>query len=334
MEQEYKYMVCTRCFTFNQAPYIVDAMNGFTMQETTFPVVTLVVDDASTDGEPEIIKQYLSDYFQTPYREEVTDDYCMICANHKSNLNCTFILFLLKYNHYSIKKTTLPYLSEWLDNSKYHALCEGDDYWVHSNKLQIQVDFLEIHPDISYTCTRYKTYIDKTGETYLNKNDKFDSPNGLYKKYYEFTLKDAFTGPWITKTATCLYPRRFYDLDFLKKFKYSRDVHLVYSLLSKGNGVCFEMVSSVYRLNENSTFGGKSYADKARQSYMVYEELYEKTHDKLILRAWRNVYCSFLLNKITPEMWPNSLFKITTALFYLPYVIIEYKFRNLFAKHR
>ena len=161
MEKEYKYMVCTRCSTFNHAPFIVDTMNGFTMQETTFPVVSLIIDDASTDGEPEIIKQYLKDYFLNPYREEETDDYCMICAKHKSNLNCTFIVFLLKYNHYSIKKSKLPYLSEWLDNSKYHALCEGDDYWIHPNKLQIQVFFLESHPNISYTCTRYKTYIEK-----------------------------------------------------------------------------------------------------------------------------------------------------------------------------
>lgn len=149
MEQKYKYMVCTRCFTFNQAQFIVDAMNGFIMQETTFPVVTLIVDDASSDGEPEVINQYLKDYFLNPYREEETDDYCMICAKHKTNINCDFVVILLKYNHYSVKKSKLSYLSEWLDNSKYHALCEGDDFWVNPNKLQMQVDFMEANPDYS-----------------------------------------------------------------------------------------------------------------------------------------------------------------------------------------
>lgn len=146
MEQEYKYMVCTICATFNHSPYIVDAMNGFTMQETTFPVYYLITDDASTDGEPEVIKQYLADHFQTPYRIEETEDYNLICANHNTNPNCTFIVFLLKYNHYSIKKSKLPYQSEWRDNAKYIALCEGDDYWTDSNKLQKQTDFLEKHP--------------------------------------------------------------------------------------------------------------------------------------------------------------------------------------------
>lgn len=147
MEQEYRYMVCTSCMTYNHAPYIVDAMNGFTMQETTFPVYYLITDDASTDGEPEVIKQYLADHFQSPYRIEETDDYNLICANHNTNPNCIFIVFLLKYNHYSIKKSKLPYLSEWRDNAKYIAICEGDDYWIHPKKLQIQVDYLESHAD-------------------------------------------------------------------------------------------------------------------------------------------------------------------------------------------
>ena len=318
MEKEYKYMVCTRCSTFNHAPFIVDTMNGFTMQETTFPVVSLIIDDASTDGEPEIIKQYLKDYFLNPYREKETDDYCMICAKHKSNLNCTFIVFLLKYNHYSIKKSKLPYLSEWLDNSKYHALCEGDDYWIHPNKLQIQVFFLESHPNISYTCTRYKTYIEKTGETYLNKNDVFDSTNGLHKDYYEFTLKDAFTGSWITKTLTCLYPRRYYDSVFMRKFKYSRDVHLVYSLLSKGNGVCFGMVSSVYRLNENSTFGGKSRIEQNRQNYLVYEELYAHTKDDIIKKLAARFYIQLFKMRVDSYKYPKNRLQFYALFVFLP----------------
>ena len=151
-------MVCTSCMTYNHAPYIVDAMNGFTMQETTFPVYYLITDDASTDGEPEVIKQYLADHFQSPYRTEDTDDYYLICAVHKTNPNCNFIVFFLKYNHYSIKKSKLPYQAEWRDNAKYIALCEGDDYWIDSMKLQKQVDFLESHPDYSMCFTDVRNY--------------------------------------------------------------------------------------------------------------------------------------------------------------------------------
>ena len=46
-----KFKVCVRCFTFNQAKYIEETMNGFVMQQTDFPFVCCIVDDASTDGE-------------------------------------------------------------------------------------------------------------------------------------------------------------------------------------------------------------------------------------------------------------------------------------------
>lgn len=158
MEQEYKYMVATRCFTFNHAPYIEDAMNGFTMQETSFPVITLIVDDASQDGEPDVIRQYLVENFQAPYRTEETDDYYLICASHSTNTNCTFVVFLLKYNHYSIRKSKMPYLSRWLDNAKYISLCEGDDYWIHPKKLQMQVDYFENHPEVGLQHAKAKVY--------------------------------------------------------------------------------------------------------------------------------------------------------------------------------
>lgn len=172
MEQEYKFMVCTSCMTYNHAPYIVDAMNGFTMQETTFPVYYLITDDASTDGEPDVIKQYLADFFQTPYRTEETDDYHLICATHITNPNCNFIVFLLKYNHYSIKKSKLPYQAEWRDNAKYIAFCEGDDYWIYPKKMQEQVDYFNSHSGCGFVYTAYRQQNDVTGESH----DVFTSP--------------------------------------------------------------------------------------------------------------------------------------------------------------
>lgn len=157
-ESEYKYKVCTLCFTFNHAPYIEDAMNGFVMQVTSFPVISIIVDDASTDGAPEVIRNYLAEHFKLPYRTEETEYAHIICAKHKTNDNCEFVVFLLKYNHYSIKKSKFPYLSEWLDNAKYHALCEGDDYWINPNKLQFQIDYLEGHSECGLVHARAKIF--------------------------------------------------------------------------------------------------------------------------------------------------------------------------------
>ena len=158
MEIEQKYMVCTSCMTYNQSQYIVDTMNGFSMQDTTFPVINLILDDASTDGAPDVILCYLTDYFETPYCDRETEDYRLICAKHKKNPNCTFVVFFLKYNHYSIKKTKIPYQAEWINNAKYIAFCEGDDYWNAPLKLQKQVDFMETHPEYDMVTTASMIY--------------------------------------------------------------------------------------------------------------------------------------------------------------------------------
>lgn len=152
-QDKFDWMVYVSCMTFNHASYIEDAMNGFTMQETNFPFVCAIVDDASTDGEQEVIKNYMNEHFDLEekkiVRQEETDDYVLIFARHKTNLNCFFAVFYLKYNHYSIKKSKVPYFAKWRENAKYIASCEGDDYWTTPNKLQMQFEVLEKNKDCS-----------------------------------------------------------------------------------------------------------------------------------------------------------------------------------------
>ena len=156
-----KYMVCVSCMTYNHANFIEDTMNGFCLQQTNFPFVCIIVDDASTDGEPAIIQKYLDDFFDLEdksfVRNEETNDYILTFARHRINKNCYFAVICLKYNHYSIRKSKWPYVSEWQEYTRYITVCEGDDYWVHPQKLQKQVDFLE--SDKKYGCVYSNFYI-------------------------------------------------------------------------------------------------------------------------------------------------------------------------------
>ena len=182
MKEKNDWMVFVSCMTFNHASYIVDAMNGFTIQETSFPFVCAIVDDASTDGEQEVIRNYLRANFDLDdkeiVRKEETDDFSLIFARHSINKNCYFAVLFLKYNHYK-KKSKLPYISEWYDNAKYRASCEGDDFWTHPNKLKKEVDYLENHDDYAMVHTAYSRINQETQETqdivsphdYWNYND-------------------------------------------------------------------------------------------------------------------------------------------------------------------
>ena len=63
MFENMKYEVCVRCMTFNQSKYIIDTMDCFVIQQTTFPFVCCILDDASTDGEQEVIIKYFYNNF-------------------------------------------------------------------------------------------------------------------------------------------------------------------------------------------------------------------------------------------------------------------------------
>lgn len=146
-----RFTVCVKCMTYNHASFIVDAMNGFTMQQTNFPYVCVIVDDASTDGEPQIIRDYYYQFFnhkdsEVAFQKE-TEYGTILFAQHEENKNCFFAIVLLKENHHSQKRSKLPYCSRWSDSAEYIALCEGDDYWTDFNKLNKQFDHMQNHPN-------------------------------------------------------------------------------------------------------------------------------------------------------------------------------------------
>ncbi len=98
MIKSLKFLLSIHCMTYNHAPYIEDAMNGFCMQETSFPFLAIICDDASTDGEQVVIRKYLQDHFNTSSKSWETDEAQMVLAQHKTNSNCSFLVIFLKTN--------------------------------------------------------------------------------------------------------------------------------------------------------------------------------------------------------------------------------------------
>lgn len=239
-----EFLLYTRCMTYNHAHYITDTMNGFCIQQTTFPFVCVIVDDASTDGEPEVIEKYLQENFnleeKAVARHEETDDYRLVFAQHKSNKNCYFAVIFLKYNHY-LKKDKYPYYAEWADNVKYIAWCEGDDYWTDPYKLQKQMEFLEKHPDFSMCCH---------GADVLNETERRVDCRCEYMTTREYLPDDAFP-TWQIPTASIVYRREQVDGFKVKKFEnfVAGDVVLILKCMHVGRVWGMAEHMSVYRMN-------------------------------------------------------------------------------------
>lgn len=246
---ESKYIVRVSCRTYNHAPYIKDALTGFCMQETSFPFVCTIIDDASTDGEPEVIKQYLSDHFDLEdkmvVRDEETDDYFLTFAQHKTNNNCFFVVLFLKYNHYSKKKTIRPYIEEWC-NTKYVALCEGDDYWIDPKKIEKQVEYLEHNQNVSM-CFHSAYEIDEEKEKkvlFSNIEDRYYSDVEIFSKF-------------IVPTASVVFKAKVLSSPLLFKFIQDNrinvgDLSIWLSCCREGYVRGFSGVMSVYRRHGGS----------------------------------------------------------------------------------
>ena len=140
---DYKPLVAIHCFVYNHEPYLRDCFEGFVMQQTNFPFVAIVHDDASTDGSAAIIREYEEKYphiFKPIYETEN--------QWRKPDGSLTRIM------NAAIDAT----------GAKYVAMCEGDDYWTDPLKLQKQVDFMEANPEYSLCFHRVNTLIHETGE--------------------------------------------------------------------------------------------------------------------------------------------------------------------------
>lgn len=260
MEKEYKWKVRVSCMTFNHALYIEDVMNGFCMQETDFPFVCTIIDDTSTDGEQEVIKRYLEEHFdledKSVVRNEETEDYTLTFARHKTNTNCYFAVLYLKYNHYSIKKTKIPYIAEWHENCKYIALCEGDDYWIVPDKLQKQIDFLEKNQD--YSMCFHNAFI-----SIEDKDKRLSKIFNESNEDYDLTFEEAIK-KWHVPTASMLIRKDAYGNypSYIKNI-YSGDITLILVLCLRGRVRYLNEIMGVYR----KVSGSNSVSQSIKKSF-------------------------------------------------------------------
>ena len=109
--------------TYNQDRFIRECLDSILSQQVDFRYEIVIGDDGSTDSTPIVINEYkrLHPDCIIPIFSDINHG---ISSNYKRVLDkCT---------------------------GKYIALCEGDDYWIGSTRLQKQIDFLEGHPGYGF----------------------------------------------------------------------------------------------------------------------------------------------------------------------------------------
>ena len=298
-----KPLVAIHCFVYNHEPYLRDCFEGFVMQQTNFPFVAIVHDDASTDGSAAIIREYEEKYphiFKPIYETE---------------------------NQYSKHDDSLEQImNDAIDASgaKYVAMCEGDDYWTDPLKLQKQVDFMEANPEYVLCCHRYKIYNQNDGmwdKDYVHQLFEI-SPNG-----FSFSNQENFK-VWITKTLTLLIRQDAWrKMPSKKGFKYWRDVHMNYYLLKQGKGFCMPLEGSVYRRHQGGIFSALQQTQQRRIGMKIWYELLKYNQDDEMLVTFyknqHNNYRDYIRSRIHNRETKDLVVDIRTLLW------LDYHFKGI-----
>lgn len=111
-------LVSVVCTVYNQEAVIEDAIRGILLQKTTIPFEVILHDDASTDGTAGIVMFYAKKYPKI------------------------IKPFIQVENQYSKGYSILEIASKRA-SGKYLAICEGDDFWIDSLKLESQIKVME-----------------------------------------------------------------------------------------------------------------------------------------------------------------------------------------------
>lgn len=250
-----KVDVAVFMLAYNHEKWIQKSIDSILKQKINFRMKIYIHDDCSTDDTKKIIE----DAYQKnpkiiiPIFEE---------TNQFSKGN-------------SIFNIVMPLL-----NCDFIALCEGDDFWIEENKLQIQYDYMRSHKNCSY-CFGNAMLID-TNNNPLRKfysryswkdktiPKKIKSIQGAVFSTEELILLD------FTPTATVMYRGDVWNI--LKEYKDHFDLSLRLASTEIGESYYINKVLSAYRVGNSASAHGT-----AAVSVESYKENYYERHKKVYL---------------------------------------------------
>lgn len=231
-----KPVVSIFCLTYNHEKFIRDALEGFLMQETTFPVEIFVHDDASKDKTQEVLREY------------------------EAKIPGLFQMVLQKENQWSARGT--GFLYELLQKMKgeFTSLCEGDDFWTDKRKLQKQHEILRNYPECVLVGGLART---------LGSSHEYIFGPREHKETYE--LKELFdqgihTSTYFYRTKEMRFPGWVLSGD-----RANGDIIIQTLAAQKGPVRMIPEVLSVYRIHAGGIWSGTGSALKIEKNQATWD---------------------------------------------------------------
>lgn len=290
--------VCVECFTYNQVDYIADALDGILEQKTSFAYHILIIDDASSDGTSDIIREYASKY----------KNRIVALIAQKNTYGSKAVIDI----HANIQK-------EFSRNAKYVATCEGDDYWIDENKLQLQVNYMDAHPkcmmylhnsywlDCSTGDKKIANPFDADMERELTAEEMISLENKHPATASRLYRKDIWECPnYVKECSVGDYSKMLYAMS-LGSVHYSNRIMCVYRFMSN-NSTTKMLNTTRYRMYHHlgvliflNSFDEKTqgkYHDflKYKKNEYAYSIAFFVAKDRSVEECWHDAKQSYYLN--------------------------------------
>jgi glycosyltransferase involved in cell wall biosynthesis len=121
-------LVSVHMLAYRHERFLAEAIEGVIAQVCDFPIELIIAEDCSPDGTLVIALDYQRRY---PHLIRV------ITGDRNVGMHAN-------------AARSIP-----AARGKYIALCEGDDYWHHPHKLQMQIGLMTAHPDMTFCHTDF-----------------------------------------------------------------------------------------------------------------------------------------------------------------------------------
>lgn len=241
---------------YNHEKYIEKTIESIVSQQTNFKFQFYISDDCSTDKSREIIDKYYKKYPD-----------------------------IIKPIYSEKNKGSMKNFMETLNmvNTKYLAICDGDDYWTDNDKLQKQVDFLENNKE-------YNICFHKTNMFFENKKNKKEI---LPKEDIDTLVLEDVLRKNVIPANSVVYRWKYREKDSFKKVfpinmvPGDHYVHLLH--LKDGKAKCLNEVMSKYRRHENGMWWLTTDPEK--------QLLFHLKNGELFLNFYKNIIKEFNLDK-------------------------------------
>lgn len=240
------YIVSVLIVTYNQEQWIAQTIESILAQQTSYPFEVIIGNDCSTDGTQSICESYAQKY-----------DNVRVFTYDKNK----------------------GVVGNWVEcvkvsSGKYIMNCAGDDYWHNPNKIQLQVEFMEEHPNCVISHTDYDRLLVKTNKIVpsYNQTKGIIPPTGNIQKDV-LSGKERMTAVTICYRAEEL--KKYCPLDTYVSMRFPREDWPTILIMSAYGDVEYVPISTAtYRVGQVSITNTIDY-DKIRRRYQLDKQMTE-----------------------------------------------------------